>query len=65
MRSQNMSLVEIKPDNHDVTLNIAYATTANFTGVPVYRRSACYLHKDADNCLKKASRHAKTLGCKF
>ena len=60
-----MNLVEITPDNHDITLNIAYATTDNFTGAPVYRRSACYLHKEAEKCLKKASRYAKKLGYRF
>ena len=60
-----MNLVEITPDNHDITLNIAYATTDNFTGAPVYRRSACYLHKKAEKCLKKASRYAKKLGYRF
>ena len=65
MRSLHMNLVKITPDNHDITLNIAYATTDNFTGTPVYHRSACYLHKNAEKCLKKASRYAKNLGFSF
>jgi D-alanyl-D-alanine dipeptidase len=60
-----MNLVEITPDSHDITLNIAYATTDNFTGAPVYRRSGCYLHKKAEKCLKKASEYAKKLGYRF
>ena len=47
-------LVEITEATHDVLLDIAYATTNNFTGAPVYTRSACYLHPDALVCLERA-----------
>ena len=39
-------LVEITPHTHGVDLDIVYATDRNFTGVPIYRRAACYLHPD-------------------
>ena len=47
-------LVEVTEATHDVLLDIAYATTNNFTGAPVYTRSACYLHPDALVCLERA-----------
>ena len=40
-------LVEITPASHAVRLDIVYATARNFTGAPVYRRPACFLHPDA------------------
>jgi len=42
-----MNLIEITPESHGVVLDIAYATSRNFTGAPVYARAACYLHSDA------------------
>lgn len=60
-----MSLVEITPDSHDVILNLAYATKNNFTGAQIYGRNACYLHEDANKCLKKASIYANNLGYRF
>ena len=49
-----MSLVEIAPPEYDVEHRIAYATSENFTGAPVYGRAACYLHSDAAEALKTA-----------
>ena len=43
----HMTLVEITPPDFDVELYIAYATSSNFTGKPVYGRPGCYLHPDA------------------
>ena len=57
-----MDLVEISPATHDVELDIAYATANNFTGKPVYRRAACYLHRDAEMLLGKAIELAAVLG---
>ena len=47
-------LVEITPASHAVRLDIVYATARNFTGAPVYRRPACFLHPDAAACLARA-----------
>ncbi|GEO81200.1 D-alanyl-D-alanine dipeptidase [Pararhodospirillum oryzae] len=47
-------LTEITADGFGVTLDIVYATPANFTGKPVYGRAACYLHPDAARCLATA-----------
>ncbi len=47
-------LVDITPDRHGVRLDLAYAGAENFTGKPVYRRAACYLHSDAERRLQRA-----------
>ena len=60
-----MALVEITPQEYDVDIDIVYATDRNFTGAPIYSRPACYLHRDAADCLKKAvamtRRHGKRI----
>ncbi len=39
-----MSLLPITEAECDVEIQLAYATSANFTGQPIYRRARCYLH---------------------
>ncbi len=55
-------LIKITPESFGVTLEIAYATANNFTGKPVYKRAACFLHPDAAACLQKAVQYARELG---
>jgi len=55
-------LVEITPQSHAVSLDIAYATPRNFTGAPVYRRAACFLHPEAAHALARAVALAGALG---
>jgi zinc D-Ala-D-Ala dipeptidase len=55
-------LVIIAPPAYGIALSIAYATSDNFTGKPVYARPACYLHPDAAAALAKAIVLAKALG---
>ncbi len=50
-----MSIVEITPQRHGVLLNLVYGGGNNFTGQPVYRRPACYLHADAECLLGRAA----------
>lgn len=57
-----MILIEIGPPTHPVTLNLAYATSNNFTGKPIYRRAACYLRPEAAALLAQAAELAATLG---
>jgi zinc D-Ala-D-Ala dipeptidase len=57
-----MSLVEITPESHDLVIDLAYATERNFTGRPVYRRAACYLHSEAAARLSRAVELARALG---
>jgi D-alanyl-D-alanine dipeptidase len=56
------SLVDITPTAFDVDLDIAYATGRNPTGRPLYRRAACYLHRDAAAKLVRAVELARPLG---
>ena len=60
-----MNLVEITKDSHGVELDLAYATKNNFTGMPIYGRSGCFLRKEAEVCLTKAKRSAEILGLKI
>lgn len=47
-----MALVEL--NSKQIELYLAYATSDNFTGAPVYRRAAAYLHEDAEALLRRA-----------
>lgn len=47
-----MDLVDIS--RLDIDLDIVYATDRNFTGKPIYRRAAAYLHPDAAELLARA-----------
>lgn len=60
-----MTLVEITAPDFDVSIELAYATPANFTGKPVYGRAACYLHADAALCLRRAVDLAARQGLRF
>ena len=60
-----MDLVEITNPPFDVAYDIVYATDRNFTGVPIYRRAACYLHKDAAAALSRAIELAAQQGFRF
>jgi D-alanyl-D-alanine dipeptidase len=55
-------LLEIAPPAYPVSLDLAYATANNFTGRPIYRRAACYLHPDAALRLSRAIELAAALG---
>jgi D-alanyl-D-alanine dipeptidase len=60
-----MALVEITADAFGVEIDIVYATERNFTGRPVYRRPACYLHPDAAAALAQAVVLADELGVRL
>ncbi len=55
-------LVKIIPEEYDVVIELAYATSNNFTGKPVYRANACYLNEEAARFLKKAVELANNMG---
>ena len=59
------SLIEITTVTHDVFIDIAYATENNFTGKPVYRAAKCFLHPEAEACLREAMRLAALQGWKL
>jgi D-alanyl-D-alanine dipeptidase len=60
-----MPLVAITRPLFDVELEIAYATSRNFTGAPIYRRAAAYLHTDAATALQRAIALAEPLGLRL
>ena len=60
-----MDLVEITGPEFDVDFELFYAGENNFTGKPVYRRPACYLHPAAADLLGQAISAAKALGLRF
>lgn len=55
-------LIPIAPPAFDVALDIVYATAANLTGRPVYRRAAAFLHADAAAALGRAAALARAAG---
>jgi len=60
-----MILLPITEASHGIKLALAYATAENFTGRPIYRRAACYLHPEAAAALARASAQAAALGLAF
>ena len=59
------TLVRIPPPEFDVELALAYATSGNLTGKPIYRQPACWLHTDAAAALARAILLAAELGLKI
>ena len=57
--------IPVTPESHGVELALAYATTENFTGAPVYARAACFLHPDAAAALARAAAAARALGLRL
>ena len=60
-----MDLVPIGPPNHDVVLDLRYATADNVTGVPIYNRPVAMLHPEAAERLDAAIALARPLGLRF
>jgi D-alanyl-D-alanine dipeptidase len=60
-----MTFVEITAAEHGVELALAYAAQWNFTGRPIYRRGACYLHEDAARLLSRAVTLAAEMGLRL
>lgn len=58
-------LIEITPEEYDVSIELAYATAENVTGKPIYNCADCYLHKDAAALFKAAIRLAQPFGLRF
>ena len=57
--------IEITEASHDVFIDIAYATPNNFTGKPVYKAAKCFLHPEAEACLREAIRLSAVQGLKL
>ena len=60
-----MALVEISAKDHDVVIDLRYATADNVTGAPIYRHARCYLHAAAAACLGRAVELAGALGLRL
>lgn len=58
-------LVPIKAPDYPVLFDIAYATSRNFTGKPVYAWAKCYLHENAAAKLREVIRLASALNLKI
>ena len=65
MTEDKHNLVQITEQNVDLTLSLAYATSDNFTGQPVYRNPICYLHQEAAERLERAIELLKPLRLRF
>src|SRR5262245_7099347 len=60
-----MSLVALTQPDFDIDVDLAYATSNNFTGKPVYRRAAAFLHPVAAEHLQRAIRLAAAHGLRI
>ena len=60
-----MDLVSIGPPDHDVVLDLRYATPDNVTGTPIYNRPVAMLHPEAAEKLESAIELARPLGLRF
>lgn len=58
-------LVEINQFTHPITLDIRYASANNFTGVAIYNKPLCLIHKDALVLFEKAIVLAARQGYSF
>ena len=54
-------LLHITEQNHDVLIDLMYATENNFTGQVIYEHPLCFLHPQAENRLRQAIAAARTL----
>ena len=58
-------LVEITEEGSGVEIDLLYATADNLTGSAIYRRAACYLHRDTAELLARAVDLAAPLGLRL
>ncbi|WP_341907840.1 D-alanyl-D-alanine dipeptidase [Polaromonas sp. YR568] len=56
------TLIQITPETHGVEIDLIYASPNNFTGQVIYDHALCYLHREAEACLRKAIAAARQLG---
>ena len=62
---QPLPLLLITEDTHDVLIDLIYAGADNFTGQVIYEHALCFLHPQAEACLRKAIDAAKGFGLKL
>ncbi|RYX96124.1 MAG: D-alanyl-D-alanine dipeptidase [Comamonadaceae bacterium] len=56
------ALVQITEPRHDVRIDMIYARADNFTGHVIYQHSFCFLHAEAEACLRRAVIAARQFG---
>ncbi|MEO6321378.1 MAG: D-alanyl-D-alanine dipeptidase [Polaromonas sp.] len=56
------ALLHITEQNHDVIVDLMYAGENNFTGQVIYEHPLCFLHRQAEACLRKAIVAAREFG---
>ena len=61
----NPTLVAINPEEHNVEINLVYASPDNISGRAIYKRPLCLLHRDAEMALRKAVTNAGNMGYKI
>lgn len=60
-----LPLALITEDTHDVLIDLIYASSDNFTGQVIYEHALCFLHPQAEACLRRAIGAARQLGLKL
>jgi D-alanyl-D-alanine dipeptidase len=62
---QPLPLAPITEDTHDVLIDLIYAGSDNFTGQVIYEHALCFLHPQAEACLRRAIGAARGFGLKL
>ncbi len=60
--STSSPLIQITEQSHDVLIDLMYAGPDNFTGQVIYDHALCFLHAEAETCLRKAIAAARGFG---
>jgi D-alanyl-D-alanine dipeptidase len=60
--TQTAPLTRITEATHDVEIDMMYARADNFTGQVIYDHDLCFLHPEAEACLRKAAAAARGFG---
>lgn len=60
-----LPLARITEDTHDVLIDLIYAGSNNFTGQVIYEHALCFLHPQAEACLRRAIGAARGFGLKL
>ena len=60
-----LPLLPITEATHDVLIELIYSSADNFTGQVIYEHSLCFLHPQAEACLRRAVTAARELGLRL
>ena len=59
------ALIHITEQSHDVVIALIYASLDNFTGQVIYEQPLCFMHPQAEACLRQAITGARALGLRL